>query len=354
MEISFHSILFEMIVMVKSKVIQMARHSLDKGEIWIDLYYPDRTHERVKYDVPMRIYLKTSTNPKYLKDYNEKLSEFEDIDGNRLYEIEFNNFYSWQKAIRWFTTARVQIIYATNYTWEYMYKHKLVCNDYLKKNLSLDIEVDPNGMDLKNLSYEQPIVAIALEGDDGRKFCFDVPVSPTLTVNPEDERKLLKKTYAVCLGYWCLMGWNIKDFDMTYIKERDVRLNTRLDWDQFIRFDLMEKYEEFLKRDRKPGEITNKKLDSAALRMLGEGKEDFNIHKMMEVLRDDPETVRKYVKKDAELVKRLYDIKGLGSLCEVDVALSKHLYTFPTKMYPTYLFEIYLDMKAREKNQTSE
>jgi DNA polymerase elongation subunit (family B) len=190
-------------------------------------------------------------------------------------------------------------------------------------------------------------VAIALEGNDGRKFCFDVPVSPELSVNPDDERNLLKKAYAVCLSYWCLMGWNIKLFDMIYIKERTTRLGLNLDWDQFIRFDLMDKYEEFLKRDRKPGEITNKKLDSAALRMLGEGKEDFNIHKMMEVLRDNPEIVRKYVKKDAELVNRLYGVKGIGSLCEVDVSLSQHLYTFPTKMYPTYLFELYLDIKAR-------
>lgn len=335
---------------VQNKKIQMARSYMQGGKVLIDLWYDDRTYDRVDYDVPYKIYLKQTTNSKILNGSGYKFikSTYVDIDSDPLYEIEFKSLFDWNKAIRWFTNAKIPVIYATNYVWEYMVYHNLVCTDYLDSYVCLDIEVDPKGMDLKNMDYMQPIIAASLVGSDGREFVFVVKVNDDLTIDEEEEKDLINNIYSVCVNYRCILGWNVFDFDMNYIKERCVRLHLDLDWDLFPLFDLIKKYKEFLKRDKKPGEITNNKLDNAAMRMLGEGKLNIDIHKMVKHLRDEPEKVKEYVMQDSRLVNKLYQIKGIGSLCRIDVAISQKLHNFPTKTYPTHIFELYIDLKARE------
>lgn len=335
---------------VQTKKVQMSRSYVQGGKVLIDLWYADKTYERVNYDVPFKIFLKQTTNQKYLtgSGYKFNKSTFVDIDSDPLYEVEFKSMFDWNKAIRWFSNAKISTIYSTNYVWEYMVYHNLICNDYLDRYICLDIEVDPKGLDLKNISYEQPIVAVSLVGSDGKEWVFTVKVNDDLSVDKDEEINLINSIHAVVSLYDCILGWNLIDFDMTYIKERCVRLGLDLDWDKYPLFDLIRKYKEFLKRDRKPGEITNNKLDSAARRMLGEGKVEIDIHKYMKLLRDEPDKAKEYVLQDSRLVDKLYKVKGIGSQCRIDVAMSQKLHCFPTKTYPTYIFELYIDLKARE------
>lgn len=339
---------FIVTVLAKGK-IQLAREYVHRGKVYIDLWDTDLDKTRVEYDIPFRIYVKQTIKKKFLKDYDYKSCNLQDIDGIALFELEFTKYFKFLEAIRWFKNAKVPAIYSTNYVWEYMVEHDFVCNDYLDKWVSLDIEVDPNGMNIKKPTYEQPIVAVSVKGYDGKAHTFNVKVNDDLTIDEGEEEELIQKLYSVLMDYRSVLGWNILGFDWPYLKERSIKLGLDdLDWGLFMVFDVMSKYKEFMKKDRKPGEITSNKLNSAAWRMLKKRKVDVNIHKYMELLRDDPDLAREYVAEDAILAAELYQIKGIGSFCGIDVAIAQQLHTFPSRTHPTYIFEVYLEQIARK------
>jgi len=336
-------------VAINKQRVQLAREYVHRGKVHLDLWDEDLNKRRVEYNIPFKIYVKETVNKKFLRDYDTKLCTLQDIDGIALLKIEFTKYFKFLEAIRWFQNAKVPAIYSTNYVLEYMLEHDLICNDYLDRWASLDIEVDPNGLNIKDISYEQPIVAASIKGYDGRSYTFNVTVADDLSVEEDDEKELIQKVYSVLMDYRSVLGWNIIGFDWPYLKERAIGLGLDdLDWGLFMVFDVMAKYKKFIERDRKPGEITDNKLNSAAWRMLKKRKVDINIHKYMELLRDDPALARKYVEEDAVLAGELYQIKGIGSLCEVDVAIAQKLHIFPSKTHPTYIFETYLEQIARK------
>jgi len=340
-----------MATMLGKKKIQLAKELVHKGKVFIKVWDEDLNEEMIEYDLPFKIYVKASTKKKFMRDYKFTPTKLQDIDGLPLVETEITGYFKFLEAIRWFQNAKVKAIYSTRFVWEYMVANDIVCNDYLKSWASIDLEVDPNGLNIRDPSYEQPIVAASITGVDGRKITFNVKVNDDLSVDEEEEIKLIRKFHSVLMDYRAILGWNIIGFDWPYLKERCIKLGLDdLDWGVFMIFDIMEKYKAFLVRDRKAGEVTDNKLNSAAWRMLKKRKVDINIHKYMELLRDNPEKARKYVEEDASLAAELYQIKGIGSLCDVDVAIAQQLHTFPSKTFPTYIFETYLEQTARTKN----
>lgn len=334
--------------MVQTKV-QMVKSHIYQNKILIDVIYPDLSKKRFDYDLPFKIFVNQSTSTKMLVEYSPQKSSWTDMEECPLYEMSFKTYDDWSKAVARLNYAKINLSYDDDWISTFMRHHDMVCNDYLKKYVSLDIEVDPRGMDIKNLNFMQPIVSAALIGNDGFKNVFKVKIDAKLKIDYEDEKKLIQKIYSVVSRYWCVIGWNILGFDWKYLKGRSELLGLDLPWDNFIVFDIMEKYKEFIKKDRKPGEITDNKLDSAAFRMLKKHKIEVNVFKYLKLLRDDPKKALTYVETDAQLVKELYEIKGIGSLCAIDLALAQHLVTFPMFNHPTYIFERYIDKKARDR-----
>lgn len=333
-----------------ARKIQMAKSHIYRDKVFIKVWNPDGTVKLEPYNVPFVVYIGEDKRIEALKKrgFDIRESKYVDIEHKRLYEIHFRTYNAMQRGVAMLKSVGIEPIVHNDYVWEYMYYNDIICNDYLDRYCVLDIEVDPRGLNMKELKFDNPIIAISLVGYDGQEYVFMVDIDDKGRVVRESEIELLENTYAVLKTYWAILGWNVVDFDMKYIRNRSLKLGLDLDWDVFPAFDVMKNYSEYIKRAKKVGEVVSRKLDSAAERMLGEHKEEIDIHKIFELMTTDRKKVHDYVLQDSRLVKKLFEIKGIGDLSKMAVAIAQKLHTFPVDNHPTRLFELYFELKARE------
>jgi len=330
--------------------IQMAKSYIYKDNVFIKVWDTDGTVKLERYNVPFIVYINKDKRISALKKrgFDIRRSSYVNIEHEELYEIHFRSYAAMQRGVAILKSVGIEPIVHNDYVWEYMYHNNIICNNYLDRFCVLDIEVDPRGLNMKELTFDNPIIAISLVGYDGQEYVFMVDIDKNGKVVRDSEIELLENTYAVLKTYWCILGWNVIDFDMTYIKNRSLKLGLDLDWDAFPAFDIMKNYSEYIKRAKKVGEVVSRKLDSAAERMLGEHKEQIDIYKIFELMTTDRKKVHDYVLQDSRLVKKLFMIKGIGDLSKMEVAVAQKLHTFPIDTHPTRLFALWFELKARE------
>lgn len=171
--------------------------------------------------------------------------------------------------------------------------------------LYFDIEVDDRGSFAEADSAEDRVIAIAAVGGDGQEYYFD----------SEDEVELLDGFLAAADDYVALVGWNSETYDFPYLENRLGGLGLSVDWRRWVRHDAMPLYDML----GVPTKTVSTKLGDTGERELGVGKTGVEPGdgRLYELWQSDPDELREYNLRDADLVRRIDEKYGLVDLLHV-------------------------------------
>jgi DNA polymerase I len=165
--------------------------------------------------------------------------------------------------------------------------------------LYFDIEVDDRGSFASPEHANSRVIAIAAVGGDGEEHYFD----------DENERDLLRGFIEAADDYKVLAGWNALDYDFRYLENRYANKGMPVNWRRWVRHDVMPLYDMI----GVPTKTVSKKLGDTGERELGEGKEDVQPGdgRLWALWNDDPDRLREYNMRDADIVRRVDEKFGL-------------------------------------------
>jgi len=178
--------------------------------------------------------------------------------------------------------------------------------------LYFDIEVDDRGQFADPEDADSRVIAIAAVGGDGREFYF----------YQEDEDELLHDFLGAADDYVALAGWNALDYDYRYLENRLAHKGETVHWNRWVRHDLMPLYDMLAV----PTKTVSLKLDDTGERELGAGKTGVKPGdgRRWELWSDDPDTLREYNMRDAEIVRDIDQKYGLVELLHVTTDLCNY------------------------------
>ena len=157
----------------------------------------------------------------------------------------------------------------------------------------------------------------------------------------DTERHLLQKIIATFNDYDIVCGWNSKNFDLPYIKERLYRHKIKFNFKSIVHVDLMKR---FIKIGHYKFALENFRLDTIAKYFLGEGKV-VRHHKITWMFQNDRKSLESYNLKDCEL---LYKLDKAMSAIHIMILESCWCRTFLREFYVSKLLDMYILRRARE------
>ena len=173
------------------------------------------------------------------------------------------------------------------------------------KILFFDIETDDRSGEI--VVGREKILSFAAYDTDGREYF----------ICEDEEEETLLKIKKLLLEFDVICGWNSKNFDLPYLKERFMKNNIVFDWHYIIHVDFMYRFMRLF--GYMSGEMSFT-LEDVSQHFLKEGKIklDKGIYELYE---NDREMLKKYNLRDSELLYKMdkkLDIINLMSLtCQV-------------------------------------
>ena len=171
--------------------------------------------------------------------------------------------------------------------------------------LYFDIEVDPSDGFPEPDDADAQILSFAAVDGEGNEFFItgtEQEIYTELIGNPAD-----RSDGGLLEDYFVLVGWNSESFDLPYLKNRleESPHVSGFTWPEFglIHFDAMGLFRSF-KRDQ----LDSYGLDSVAEHELGDSKdmaESESYKELREWWNNDPERLKSYNLKDADLTRRI-------------------------------------------------
>lgn len=179
----------------------------------------------------------------------------------------------------------------------------------------LDIETDSRVPPRKAAEGNARVLCWAVVGMDGRRR-----VGVLEDNTDAAERILLQRLVAILEEYDQVVAWNGDKFDFTALKERMRRRGVLVNWPRWLLLDHMSL---FVRMNTSAAESGEEKqflsLQSIAIVLLGEGKDDFDASKTWEawtVGGDERRRMVRYCVKDTDLLRRLEEKTGYVSLLQ--------------------------------------
>jgi DNA polymerase I len=181
----------------------------------------------------------------------------------------------------------------------YKYDHEIE----ISKNqdiLYLDIETDDR---LRKIEIGRDYILSWVAWDNhGNKFRLELD-----ELKPENEQEILQKLFDLCRNYDIIAGWNIKKFDIPYIRKRAERYG--LHFPNIGQFDLFQRMKRVYRSD---SSIKSFSLENISQLFLNEGKiKHEGTYKLWE--RKDG-SLLKYNDRDVDLTKRIDETLKLSEM----------------------------------------
>lgn len=230
--------------------------------------------------------------PKYCKVFTKNIKERQDKTDVVL-ALEDNGIETFEGDVKidkfWYINKQVQI------------------SDKYKK-LYFDIETDDS---IRRIQIGRDrIVSWAAIDDKGKKY-FEILEDMT----DESEKKLLIKFLKLIKKYDILLGWNSKEFDIQYLKERMRKfgINETKDyeaWRDVATYDLLKRFRHIFRFDT---HLKKFSLEFISQHFLGRGKIK-HTEMIHELYRDNKKLLEEYNIEDCILVKELDEKLGVSNM----------------------------------------
>lgn len=192
------------------------------------------------------------------------------------------------------------------------------------------------------------ILSYAWCGDDG---CSGAEVLTEDT--DEAEQNLLRNFWRAAERYDQLIAWNGDGFDFPVIKARTKMRKLDVDLNRFLYLDQMLVYKKYNVASESGDEKTSLKLQSVAMQLIGEGKDDFDASKTYEewakggAARD---RLLKYNAKDTELLPKIEAKCGYIDLYQT-IAEATGCFPDTFGLNPTHQVDMFLLRLGLENDQ---
>ena len=168
--------------------------------------------------------------------------------------------------------------------------------------LYIDIETDDSQHEIK--VGKDRILSFAAVDDKGK----------TYFISEEDEAGLLTKVLQIVKHYDLVIGWNIMEFDLPYLRERMVKYGLHQTnlycWREVGKYDLLKRFRHIFRFD---SHIKNFSLEYVSQHFLGKGKVPLKTKKI-DLYRTDKALLEKYNLEDCTLVKELDEKLGVSDM----------------------------------------